>query len=522
MLLNVFTIRLLLIFFLLSVILSTTFSSSPINQQIWGTFGRSNGILTHLSFLLVFLGAIVYVKHNEIAFLFKAFTRLSYFITGYAIVQVASLDPINWSQKFVVATLGNINFVSSLLGLANSLFVSKLILEKLFVSQRIHYCILIVINTSICFYVGSIQGALMTFLAVAIATAVRIFQHLSIYTQILSIVIFVGGGITSFLGSLGRGPLASYLYQETSVFRLDYWTAGMNMIKASPLVGFGFDSYGDYYRQFRTLDAVIRTGPQRVTNTAHNVFIDYWVSGGIFAALLLVLIWSVPAISFLRRFQEVSSNNTNCKELFVLNCSWAVFLMISINQIGVTVWGFLFSGLLFGLTSLQLMNDDVVKSKQKLKYIQKNKANRLRLPNEERSLRAMPGDSTIKWKSIIFVFTVLIFYLPPAVADANFYRAIRSQDDIEISKALNLVGIQSFHAEKAIEYYVRTGKDEKAVLTAKWLANKDPRNFYAWSTIALAPSQSRLERKRAVEALMRLDPNNSKLMEQFESLFRKI
>jgi hypothetical protein len=54
------------------------------------------------------------------------------------------------------------------------------------------------------------------------------------------------------------------------------------MIGANSLNGVGLDSYGDFYRPFRSLEAVTRTGPQRVTNTAHNIFLDVTTGAGLF------------------------------------------------------------------------------------------------------------------------------------------------------------------------------------------------------------------------------------------------
>lgn len=88
-----------------------------------------------------------YVNNNfGLRVVTTVFMRTSYFISIYTTLQFADLDPIPWSQKLPVATLGNINFMSAFLGLANIIILGKFFVEKLQISQKIFFVLVLAWN----------------------------------------------------------------------------------------------------------------------------------------------------------------------------------------------------------------------------------------------------------------------------------------------------------------------------------------------------------------------------------------
>ena len=87
------------------LIVSLLVSETPINQQVWGVFGRGTGLLTYISLIIVlFATAVVSVKtfyHK----LIDALVLTSIPMTLYALVQVAGKEPIGWSEIAPFATL---------------------------------------------------------------------------------------------------------------------------------------------------------------------------------------------------------------------------------------------------------------------------------------------------------------------------------------------------------------------------------------------------------------------------------
>jgi O-antigen ligase len=69
----------------------------------------------------------------------------------------------------------------------------------------------------------------------------------------------------------------------------------------NPIFGVGLDSYGDWYRRSRTIEATLRRGPDVTSNAAHNVFLDISAYGGfplvlIYIALMVLVIVSAVKV----------------------------------------------------------------------------------------------------------------------------------------------------------------------------------------------------------------------------------
>jgi len=324
---------------------------APYAQQLWGVWGRSTGLLTYIAFVVVLLSTMLFSFKSEGKTLRQVFERLSYFIAAYTLIQAGDIDPINWSQKAMVATLGNINFMSSFLGLASISFFSRLLIEKLPITAKAHYSILILINVFLIWISGSIQGVAVFAAGASIILAFAIRRNLDFKRVIYWLLSIIPVGAISFLGVAGIGPL-SMLRQETVIFRRDYWLAGIVMTKENWLDGVGIDSYGDYYEQYRDLEAVVRTGPQRVTNTAHNIFLDVSSGAGVLAGLAFfaMFVLTIARIIKVLNRGEFDPSLASFSGMFV---GFVIFSLISINQIGVGVWGFVFMGYVIGAGARQ-------------------------------------------------------------------------------------------------------------------------------------------------------------------------
>ena len=324
---------------------------APYSHQLWGVWGRSTGLLTYIAFVVVLLSTILFSFKSEERTFRQVFERLSYFITAYTLIQAGDIDPINWSQKAMVATLGNINFMSSFLGLASISFFSRLLLEKLPITSKAHYSIFILINLFLIWLSESIQGVAVFAAGASIIFAFAIRRNLDFKRVIYWFLSIIPVGALSFLGVAGLGPL-SMLRQETVIFRRDYWLAGIIMTKENWLDGVGIDSYGDYYEQYRDLEAVVRTGPQRVTNTAHNILLDVSSGAGVLTGLAFFALFALTIARIIKILKRGEFDQTLAafSGMFV---GFVIFSLISINQIGVGVWGFVFMGYVIGAGARQ-------------------------------------------------------------------------------------------------------------------------------------------------------------------------
>ena len=108
--------------------------------------------------MVVLLFSFKLASSASLALTRVTFERLGYFVSIYTLIQLMDLDPINWSQKLMVATLGNINFMSSFLGLTTISYTSRVFLERLSVSAKLFFIFLSTLNIFLIIVSKSIQG----------------------------------------------------------------------------------------------------------------------------------------------------------------------------------------------------------------------------------------------------------------------------------------------------------------------------------------------------------------------------
>ena len=482
-------------------------SSAPWYQQLWGTWGRSTGLITYISFIVIMVAALLMASTEQMRITRFSFERLGYFMTFYTLVQLMDLDPINWSQKIMIATLGNINFMSSFLGLTAISYTCRALKEQLALSTKIFFLSMTSLNLYLIYISQSIQGIGVYLAGLALLLTFKIRQSFNLVKSLIFLTFSMVFGILSLLGTAGFGPF-SMLRQETVIFRLDYWRAGINMLIANPLNGIGIDSYGDYYREFRTLEAVTRTGPQRVTNTAHNIFLDVFSGSGAFTGIIFTLIMALTIKAILSSLKDNSVNN----DFIAFGAMWLgfmVFCLISINQIGVGVWGFIFTGLVNGFVI-------------RCRIEKRNNENSLSL-DKKRSKRAIilkastfasDGKSRATSKAIqvalsgVLAIAVGTLSLIPNVADARFVSAIRGSNLDLAMDVIKSPGIQDFHIERLITALAEAGRSKESLELAQLLSKQNPQSWPAWVAIVSSGIATRDQRVRAANELFRLDPNN--------------
>ncbi len=345
--------RNLVLFFLISSTLTIVLSGAPITKQIYGEQGRNTGFLAYFGLLILFVAStqVKSLLNSGILGIALGFGGTLNLI--YGLLQIFQLDPVKWQNPFgpVVGMLGNPNFMSSFLGLYTIyLFWRILFLPGQVIIFKTLICFQIILTIFVIYRTQSIQG----FFVFCFGWLILILLRSGILRSKRHFLI--AGGITIpissilTLGFLGRGPLGEWFFQSTFQVRLWFWESAVRMIAKNPLLGSGFDSFGDLYREFRPTDIVNLYGPDLVVNAAHNVFLDLAVSGGI---LLVVLFVSLQIYVFLRSIRYIEKTSELSSEFTLLFSLWAGYnlqSLISINQLSLSIFGFVISGLLLAST----------------------------------------------------------------------------------------------------------------------------------------------------------------------------
>ena len=276
-------------------------------QQFFGAIGRNTGLVTYLAFSILFVVSMV---ASTSSFLSRFY--LTVFVVGvaslaYGVVQALGADPFDWVNSYspVFGFLGNPNFQSSLLGLLGSIVFTQLLSSSVTLQVKCGILIYLFATLFVIKETDSQQGFLVLLFGSGIALGIYASQRSKALGQSYLGLALIGF-VAVLVGTLNKGPLATLLYKDSVTFRGDYWQAGWKMTVDNPIFGVGLDSYGDWYRRSRTMEATLRRGPDVTSNAAHNVFIDFSSNGGfplllIYIALVILVI--VSAVKVIRRSQ---------------------------------------------------------------------------------------------------------------------------------------------------------------------------------------------------------------------------
>jgi hypothetical protein len=273
-------------------------------------------------------------------------------MTFYGFLQHFHHDFVKWNNPYnpVLTTLGNPDFSSAVLGIfvvsAFGLFMNFEVSKMYrFVSVVLGLLMLVVIKFS-----AVTQGFLAAAVGCGFIFLVWVYQKSKMWGRI-TFGVGIGGALLLFLGALQIGPLTKLIFKPSVTFRGDYWRAGFRMLKAHPITGVGLDRFGAYFGQYRDATQVLRRGPNIVSNAAHNVWIQLAATGGLllflsYLALMIFVGW--------RAVVALKSHSGN-KQIVVATVVglWLTYqaqAFISIDNIGIAVWGWLFGGMIIAIS----------------------------------------------------------------------------------------------------------------------------------------------------------------------------
>ena len=480
--------------FLLWSLLTLVVSSSPFSQGFYGVYGRNTGFLAYL-----FLGAIAVAATQ----LFGP-AQFKYVLMGFLLALSINLtyglwvmlfgDFLGWQNNYgaLLGTFGNPNFISSFLGMGFSIVLA--IVVKSSFRVRIVLVLALPLLAWELREADSLQGIVVAGLGTGIVTFFLI-RHKT-QSEMLAGSFLLTGAITAGVavaGALGSGPLKQALAQPTVALREQYWLAAINMVKSNPLFGVGMDSYGDWYRRARGPQALITPGPDTVTNTAHNVFLDILAFGGYPLLILYVLLTSLGAFSICRAAIRSKNYDPIFVGIVVLWVGYQAQSIISINQIGLAIWGWLINGVViaYEVSTRKIIDEDSEISRDKKK----------RKPE------------TLSPELISFVGAVvgLLLAVPPMSADAKWRNVQLSQQVDKVDPALQggyMAPTSSYRLADAVQLLENSKLPQYAIKYARQGVKFNPNYFEAWRMLYYATDSTREEKTLAKGQMIRLDPLN--------------
>ena len=351
---NEFNMTILLLGFIASLLISLM-QTDVLLVGLIGETQRRGGFLSYIGLSVIFLYAVRSINFSNIMRVYKIGIVTGALLSAYGVLQISGRDFVAWDNPYssMISTLGNPNFASATLAILSLIGLSGILVKNLHIFFKALGIVSTVLALIAIVISGSRQGLLVIFFS-------SIF-YLSVYSYmrsrklgILVVGFSVVGAILAILGMLQKGPLVSILYKDSVSVRGYYWRAGIEMFKDSPLTGVGVDRYGAFFKQFREVGYPLKYGFEITSSNAHNTFIQIFAMAGFFAGIFYLLLIIYVFLSGFRLLKQCQPNEKTI--VLGLLSAWLGFQaqsLISIDNLGISVWGWLLGGSILGLSFAQ-------------------------------------------------------------------------------------------------------------------------------------------------------------------------
>jgi len=345
----------------------------------------------------------------------------------------------------------------------------------------------------------AIQGRVVSALGLGVVVFFAIRSRYGAFVTSLYSIFLLAAGTLAALGALQIGPLTRYIYKYSVSLRGQYWLAGWNTGMDNPFHGVGMDGFGDWYRRSRDIQALTTPGVNTIVNAAHNVFLDMFAFGGwplFLAYMAIVVLGGISLVKVVLRSKKF-------EPVFIaISVAWLGYQLqslISINQIGLAIWGWVLTGSLIAYE--RNTRNSNVEATPNLKPDSKAKA-------KSRSQSGIVGPglvagigmvvgaiiaspplaSDIKWRSAQIARSVPLLEASLSPSFMNPQHTTRYLVSIQAFEESNLPAMAHKYAQEAIKY--------------------DSENFELWKVFYLIQASTPEEKALALENMKRLDPLN--------------
>jgi len=340
----------IVLFFLLAQLFSLVNSDAFIVGFI-GDTQRRNGFLQYFALTVVLIYASMVFNFFHALSLLKVSLGIGLVLVAYGSLQVADKDFVRWfnPHNSMIGTVGNPNFASSLLAIIFLLLSMTFFFKQIDMIYKISSIPVMVLALWLIYRSNSRQGLIVITIGVLVFVSLYSIGKFKVLRYLIpcsSLILFIIG----ILGMLQKGPLAYFLYKDSVSVRGFYWQAAINMFKNYPVAGVGLDNYGNYFKEFRDAQYPLRYGYEITSSNAHNTFLQMFSTGGLPLGLSYCLIVAVILGVGLKNIKH-SLSDQKVMSIGLLSV-WVAFQsqsIISIDNIGIAIWGWILGGAILGL-----------------------------------------------------------------------------------------------------------------------------------------------------------------------------
>jgi hypothetical protein len=487
-------------FFLLFAIISVLCSSSPLSQNLYGAYGRNNGLVAYFFLSILLVATSRLFRRDSQKKLLKSLLYVGYVNLAYCLWVILFGDFIPWNNPYgnILGTFGNPNFIGAFLGIFFGVQLAFGLGKDASKNFRIALIFLLPLTLFEIVDSQAIQGRVLAALSVAI---ICFFYLKSKFKRSIllaySALITLAGGF-ALAGAFQKGPLTEMIYKTSVSLRGQYWLAAWNTGEANPVSGVGMDAFGDWYRRARDIRAIELPGINTVVNTAHNVPLDMFAFGGwpLFISYLVLMALALRAA--LKIAKKMKGYDSVGVALITAWICYQTQSIISINQIGLAIWGWALSGSLIGYDQYfsSVENED-------------QKPNGIVRSNKSIKKQSIEAKSTL----YVGAFGLLGFLiaLPPLTADVSLRSAQVSRDAAKLESTMDSTYFNPLNSQKFvlnIQAFEGSGLFDLSHKYALEGVSWNPESYELWRLLYLIKNSTAEERSLAVQNMKKLDPLN--------------
>ena len=482
--------------FILQLFLVLLVDNRDFAFKFYGTYGRNTGFAAYLSLAFLFTASVVSGSVVLLTRYYIAIVGTGALLAFYGIAQSKGVDFYEFDLGIgtsVFGSFGNSNFQSAFMGIVAATASSLMLFSRAKIYLRLAllpFITLALYNVSL----SSQQGYLNFAAGIAIASVIFLLKSRKPILGWIALGLSSVAGVLVLLAILNKGPLADVIYKSSLQARGFYWRAAFEMMINHPFFGVGMDGYGDWYMRARAKD-YFSSGFGTVSDTAHSVPLDIGSNGGFPLFLLYMGIIVLVLVSIVR----IMKRSTGFDVVFTtIVAAWVAYQaqsFISINQLGLGVWGWSLSGLIIGyeLNTRPDIKVESLKSGKKAKH----------------------ATQSISALAVVLTFIStgagIAIALPPYLAAGKFYKALQSGDAAVIEPAAYLKPYERFRFLYVSQILQENKLESRAIAVLRDASKIYPDSMQLWQRWAGIPSASPSDIAKAKAEMKRLDPFNPEL-----------
>lgn len=473
--------------FLFQSILILFASKTPMTLQLFGIDGRHTGFILYFNLLILLLATSIISGIKFSKEIVKVLILVGLFNAIYGLIQFNGWDPIDWNNSYspVIGFFGNPNFQSAFIGVAASALWAFFFGSHSKLSWQIAAIIVLLLFFFIIVVTDSQQGIIVYISGFTLSSYIALLKSRKYFkiSKYYGLAI-IAGIVIIVLDILQKVPWNSILYKTSVSNRGDLWRAAWRMASDNPVTGVGFDSYEYFYRTYRDSTAIVTRGGSTTSNSAHNIFLDILSSGGFLFLAIYIGILFLVLFSAVKVFKRETEYNPYFTALFVAWLGYQIQSVISINQIGIAIWGWILSGVIIGYERV---------TSGKIEISRTNVRN---------------SNLTTASKATVGLVAGIIIGIVPVNTDVAFKNAIDSRQ-IELVQESAYKWPQSPQKMFQVAAIFRQNSlFPLSAQVAKDAVVKFPRSYENWELISTLEGISDLEKKDALNKMKELDPLN--------------